>query len=115
PFAVLSESLVAGILADEVKVLIRSRPYSEYAKQAILMGTEGHAHALYVEGFPKKMSINDAKKLEHGLSDDELATLGEGDVWVYRPRVLKRFEPAQEVRAREAVGPYIHDAELIDV
>lgn len=116
PFATLSESLVAGLLADEVKVLIRSRPYSEYARQAILMGTEEKAHALYVEGFPEKMAIEDAQKLEHGLSDDEWKALvgDQENVWVYHPRILKRFEPARAIRARKAAGPYIHDAELME-
>jgi phosphoribosyl 1,2-cyclic phosphodiesterase len=116
PFASLSESLVAGLLTDKVKVLIRTKPYSEYARQAILMGTEGKAHALYVEGFPEKMAVKDARELEHGLSDDEWKALvgDQENVWVYHPRILKRFEPAREIRARESAGPYIHDAELIE-
>jgi len=116
PFAALSESLVEGLLADEVKVLIRAKPYSEYAKQAILMGSEDKAYALYVEGFPEKMTVKDAQKLEHGLSDDEWKALAgdQENVWVYHPRILKRFEPAREIRARDSVGPYIHDAELIE-
>lgn len=116
PFAALSESLVAALLADEVKVIIRSKPYSEYAKQAILMGSKEKAYGLYVEGFPEKMSVEDAQKLEHGLSDAEWKALAgdQKDVWVYHPRILKRFEPAREIQARDAVGPYIHDAELIE-
>ncbi|GAH44284.1 unnamed protein product, partial [marine sediment metagenome] len=53
---------------------------------------------------------------EHGLSDDEWKTLAgdQKDVWVYHPRILKRFEPAREIQARDSVGPYIHDAELIE-
>ena len=58
------------------------------------------------------MSVAEAGKLEHGLSDEELAAF-EGDVWVYHPRILNRFEPAKEIRADKIAGPYIHDAELI--
>ncbi len=114
PLAVLPEHIVKGLISNEVKVLIRSKPYSEYAKQAILLGCDGLAHGLYVEGFPEKMSLMEAKKLKHGLSDKEWAVLEGPDVWVYHPRILKRFEPAKEVRADKIAGAYIHDAELIE-
>ncbi len=111
PLAVFPEHIVKGLISNEIKVIIRAKPYSEYAKQAILLGCEEKAHALYVEGFPEKISIAEAGKLEHGLSDEELAVY-EGDVWVYHPRILKRFEPAKEIRAAKIAGAYIHDAEI---
>ncbi|GAF69492.1 unnamed protein product, partial [marine sediment metagenome] len=72
-------------------------------------------YALYVEGFPEKTAAKDAKELKHGLSEKEWKELiGDQDmVWLYHPRILKRFEPAREVRAGQIAGPYIHDAEMI--
>jgi len=117
PLAVLPQRLLKGLLSNEINVLLRSKPYSEYAKQAILMGTEELAYALYVEGFPKKMSIEEAVKLKHGISDEawEIETKELDSVWVYYPRILKRFEPPRTVRVTETLaGPYLHDAELIE-
>lgn len=115
PLAVFPKHLIGGLLSGDVDVIVRMKPYSEYAKQAILLGNEEQVYALYVEGFPEKVAAEDAKGLKHGLSEKEWkALIGDQDtVWLYHPRILKRFEPAREVRAGKIAGPYIHDAEMI--
>jgi len=114
PLAVFPEQLVDGLLSGDVDVIVRMKPYSEYAKQAILLGNESQVYALYVEGFPEKVAAKDAKDLKHGLSDKEWkALVGDQEtVWLYHPRILKRFEPAREMREGKVAGPYIHDAEM---
>uniref|UniRef100_A0A6M3M395 Putative DNA ligase domain protein n=1 Tax=viral metagenome TaxID=1070528 RepID=A0A6M3M395_9ZZZZ len=115
PMAVFPKHLVGGLLSGDVDVVVRMKPYSEYAKQAILLGNEAQVYALYVEGFPEKVAAKDAKDLKHGLSDKEWkALVGDQEtVWLYHPRILKRFEPAREMREGKVAGPYIHDAEMI--
>jgi phosphoribosyl 1,2-cyclic phosphodiesterase len=115
PLAVFPEAFIGGLLSGDIDVIVRMKPYSEYAKQAILLGNEEQVYALYVEGFPEKVAAEEVKGLKHGLSDKEWkALVGDQEtVWLYHPRILKRFEPAREVRAGKVAGPYIHDAEMI--
>jgi len=115
PLAVFPDQFIGGLLSGEIDIIVRTKPYSEYAKQAILLGNKDKAYALYVEGFPEKSSVQDAKNLKHGLSEKEWKDIigSQDTVWLYHPRILKRLEPAREVRAGQVAGPYIHDAEMI--
>jgi len=96
-------------------IIVRAKPYQEYAKQAIYLLGEDRIHALYVEGFPEgPFSAKTVKKKmakEHGMADEEWTErLGDAKkVWIYRPRVLKRYDEPKEFKVPDlVVGPYIH-------
>ena len=108
PMSQLSEVVATGLMTGEVEAIIRDKPYIEYSKQAILFGHGDKVLGLYVEGYPVKMTPEEAAKLRTGLEAGEL----KAPLWVYKPRVLRRFDPVKEIRGGQTVGPYIYDAEL---
>ena len=123
PSAVFPEKLARKIISGEVKIVIRTKPYSEYCKQAIyLVGEESETRnilGLYVEGFPEgPISADKVKtemKAEHGLSDAEWKKMiGDAkEVWIYHPRVLRHYEEPKTVRKTDVSGPYLHDTSIL--
>jgi len=111
PVAYHSEAIVEGLLNGSVEAVLRDKPYAEYSKQTIMFGTDKAVTGLYVEGYPEEMSHENAAVLKHGLTPSELNQFGES-VWVYTPRVLKRFDTPREMEKIDVSGPYIHDASL---
>lgn len=101
----------AEAIAAGDRVIVRAKPYQEYAKQAIFLLGGDKILGLFVEGFPEgPMPVEKAKKMEHGLSDKTWAEkfADVEQVWIYRPRMLKTFEHTREFRVPEALaGPYI--------
>ena len=105
-----AEALVKGLRT----VIVRAKPYQEYSKQAIYLLGDDRVFALYVEGFPEgpleAKKVRDELREEHGLSDEEwVEKFGEAKkVWIYRPRILKKYETPQNFRLPEhSSGPYI--------
>lgn len=105
-----AEALVKG----QRTVIVRAKPYQEYSKQAIYLLGDDKVFALYVEGFPEgplpAKKVRDELREDHGLSDEEwMEKFGEAKkVWIYRPRILKKFETPQDFRLPEHLsGPYI--------
>lgn len=101
-----------GIATGERKIIVRAKPYQEYAKQAIYLLGGDKVLGLYVEGFPEgPISVDKAKEMEHGLSEKEWTErfADVKQVWIYHPRMLKTFETTRDFRMPEALaGPYIH-------
>ncbi|GAF88538.1 unnamed protein product, partial [marine sediment metagenome] len=96
-------------------IVVRTKPYQKYAKQAIFLLGGGKIHALYVEGFPEGplpvKTVKEDMVKEHGMTDKEWTEkLGDAKkVWVYRPRILKHYEEPKEFKLPDlVVGPYIH-------
>lgn len=110
PMSQLSEAVAMGLMTGDIEAIIRDKPYIEYSKQAILFGYGETVLGLYVEGYPVKMTPEEASKLRTGIEANEL----KAPLWVYKPRVLRRFDPAKELRGGQVVGPYIYDAELVN-
>ena len=102
----------AGAIAAGNSIIVRDKPYQEYAKQAIYLLGGDQILGLYVEGFPEgPIAAEKAKAMEHGLSDEVWAERFEGveQVWIYKPRMLKSFENTRDFRLPESTfGPYIH-------
>lgn len=123
PSAVFPEKLARRIISGEIKIVVRTKPYSEYCKQAIyLVGEEGEVRnifGLYVEGFPEgPISADKVKtemKVEHGLNDAEWKKMiGDAkEVWIYRPRVLRHYEEPKAVKKTDISGPYLHDTSIL--
>jgi len=112
PVAHFSEEQAVGILEGEVEVVLRDKPYTEYSKQTIMFGTPEKVMGLYVEGYPEEMSKEDVRQLRHGLSSKEFNALPD-ELWVYKPRVLKRFDPGRELSTKvDTAGPYVYDEAL---
>uniref|UniRef100_A0A6M3M916 Putative DNA ligase domain protein n=1 Tax=viral metagenome TaxID=1070528 RepID=A0A6M3M916_9ZZZZ len=107
------------ILSGERKIIVRAKPYSEYARQVILLLDESNVHGLYIEGFPDgPIPAETVKemKVEHLMADAEWKKeIGDADnVWVYHPRVLKRFDPPRKYNPVTPAGPYIHDVKMLN-
>ena len=123
PSAVFPEKLARRIISGEIKIIVRTKPYSEYCKQAIyLVGEEGQTRnvlGLYVEGFPEgPIPVYNVKidmKAEHGLNDAEWKKMiGDAkEVWIYRPRVLRHYEEPKAVKETNVSGPYLHDTSIL--
>jgi len=111
PMSQLSKALAKGILDGSVEALVRDKPYTEYSKQAILFGYEDKILGLYVEGYPVEMTLEELSKLKLGVDPKKL----NAPFWVYKPRVLKQFDPVRVLASADVVGhPYIHEAELVE-
>jgi len=114
------DSKAANELLDgKRKIIVRNKPYSEYSRQVILLLSDDTAHALIIEGFPEgpypAEKVKSEMKDEHLMSDKEWKkAVGDSDkVWVYKPKVIKRFTPKRKFQPSKAAGPYIHDVKLI--
>lgn len=118
PGAVLSAKEAANLLSGEAKILVRTKPYIEYAKQAIYFIGSGKIFGLWVEGFPEgpypAEKVQKEMKEEHRLSEEEWKKLigNAKTVWIYRPRILKRYEPPKKISNEGITGPYIDDLKL---
>jgi len=119
--ALLPNKVVQALVSGEQIILVRTKPYTELAKQTILFGDENNLAGLYIEGFPEgPHSAEKVKQMksQHLLSDKEWKQLvGDAEnVWIYHPRALKVFDEAREYMADNSnkVGPYIHDVALIN-
>lgn len=113
----MSEKAAQELLSGQRKILVRSKPYSEYARQVILLLGD-KVHALFIEGFPEgPLDASKVKtmKSEHRMTEAEWKKeIGDvKKVWVYRPRILKRFEPPRDYESVEPAGPYIHDVKMM--
>lgn len=115
--AYFPEKVAQEIMTGKRTMIVRAKPYSEYARQVILLAGE-KIHALYIEGFPEgPLPAKTVKSLKdaHGMSEKEWKQqIGNSEkVWIYKPRILKRFNPPKEYFDAEAAGPYIHDLKMI--
>ena len=120
PGAKHTEAVAVDILEGKRTMIVRSKPYAEYAKRAIYLLTEDRVLGLYVEGYPEgpldaakvKSEMRDA----HGMSDEEwTAQLGDAEkVWVYNPRILKRAEPGKEYEPPKIETAFIHNVKMRD-
>lgn len=105
----------------EGKIIVRAKPYQEYAKQAIYFLGDTRALGIYVEGYPEgplsAEKVRTEMGEEHGLSEGEWKQqLGDAEqVWIYRPRILKKFEEPKECRQPEyTIGPYIPNVKVME-
>ncbi|MCW3992547.1 MAG: MBL fold metallo-hydrolase, partial [Candidatus Bathyarchaeota archaeon] len=119
PGARYSSKIASGILNGERKIIVRAKPYQEYARQAIYLLGEDQIYGLYVEGFPEGPypadKVRKEMRDEHGLSDKEWKEMiGDGpQVWIYRPRILFKHPEPRGYRDPEfMIGPYVHDVRL---
>lgn len=107
------------ITTGESKIIVRAKPYQEYAKQAIYLLGGDKILGLYVEGYPEgPIPVEKAKEMEHGLSEKEWNTRFSDakEVWIYEPRMLKTFEQARGFRVPEMIiGPYINHVKAQEV
>ena len=115
--AYFSDKVAREIMEGKRSILVRTKPYSEYARQVILLAGD-KVHALYIEGFPEgPFPADEVKSMKdkHGMSNAEWKKkIGSAEkVWIYKPRVLKRFNPPKEYLEAEPAGPYIHDLKMI--
>lgn len=114
--AYFPEEVAKDILEGKRTMIVRKKPYSEYARQVILLVGD-KVHALYIEGFPEgPLPAEQVKSMDgHGMTDAEWEKeVGSAEkVWIYKPRVLKRFTPPKEYFEAEPAGPYIHDVKMI--
>ncbi|MBW1933775.1 MAG: hypothetical protein JRI56_12470, partial [Deltaproteobacteria bacterium] len=113
------EKVVKELLEGDRKILVRAKPYSEYARQTILLLGEDEVYGLYIEGFPEgplPAELVKEMKDEHLMTAAEWKKeIGDADkVWIYRPRILRRFEPTKKYKPAKAAGPYIHEVKILD-
>jgi len=115
--AYFSEKTAQELMNGERKILVRIKPYSEYARQTILLLGE-KVHALFIEGFPEgPLDAAKVKELkdQHRMTEAEWKKeIGAADkVWIYHPRILKRLEPPRQYQPAAPAGPYIHDVKMM--
>jgi phosphoribosyl 1,2-cyclic phosphodiesterase len=100
PSAVLPKRLAEKVANGEVDVILRAKPYQEYSKQVIYLVGGTELIAIMVEGLPEgPITAKEAKAMEHGMNEAEWKRMvGDSEkVWVYRPKIIKRYEPPREV------------------
>ena len=112
PGAILSSKMAKRLVNGEKIILVREKPYAEFATTAIYFGDNEVIYGFYVEGHPEGPYSAEKVKVDlqdqHGLSSSEWEQqLGEADsVWVYRPRVLKVFPEFRRFQEGNRIGPY---------
>jgi len=121
PGARFTSEMAARIASGECKMIVRNKPYQEYATQAIYLLGSNAVFGFYVEGFPEgplpAEKVRAEMRQEHGLSDEEWGKQFSDvkEVWIYRPRVLKKFDAPKEYRQPDYfVGPYIPNVKVGD-
>ena len=115
PGARFPEEAAAAICTGARSIIVRVKPYQEYAKQAIYLVGDG-VHALYVEGYPEgplpAQQVKTEMREEHGMSDAEWKReIGDAEsVYIYHPRMLEKFDSPRAYKKPEySAGPYIHN------
>jgi len=117
--AYYSAKTVQQLLDGDRKIIVRSKPYSEYARQVVLLLDENTVRGIYIEGFPDgPLTAETVKKMrdEHLMTGPEWKKeIGDADkVWIYHPRILKRFDPSRKYKPVIPAGPYVHDVKMLD-
>ena len=119
PGARFAPETAARIASGESKIIVRNKPYQEYAKQAIYLLGGDMVFGFYVEGFPEgplsAEKVRTEMRQEHGLNDEEWKQqFGDAkEVWVYHPRVLKKLDMPKEYRKPDYfIGPYIPNVKV---
>lgn len=118
PGAIHSTSLAKRLVNGEKVILIRKKPYAEFASRAIYFGDDKFLYGLYVEGYPEgpfsAAKVKTEMRNGHGFSDSEWEKEfgGIDTVWTYRPRVLKLFPEPRQYRSSEMIGPYGYDIDV---
>lgn len=118
PGAKHSKQIAEDLLEGKRTMIVRDKPYSEYAKQAVYLLSDDSILGLYVEGYPE--GPHDANKVrremrdEHGMTDEEWRKelAGAEEVWIYRPRILRRTEEDKKYEIPKTETPFIHDVKL---
>lgn len=118
PGAKHSNQIAEDLLEGKRTMIVRDKPYSEYAKQAVYLLNEDSVLGLYVEGYPD--GPYDASKVrkemrdEHGISDEEWSEQlgGAEKVWIYHPRILRRSDVETKYEPPKIETPFIHDVKL---
>ena len=111
--------IAEDLLEGKRIMMVRVKPYSEYAKQAIYLLSEDEVLGLYVEGYPE--GPHDAAKVktemrdEHGMSDEEWQTqIGDAEkVWIYKPRIIEKADSAKKYDPPKNETPFIHDVKIL--
>ena len=118
PGAKHPEAIAVDLLEGKRTMIVRAKPYSEYAKRAIFLLTESQVLGLYVEGYPEgpldAVKVKSEMRDAHGMSDEEwTAQLGDAEnVWIYNPRILKRAKPGKEYEPPKLETTFIHSVKL---
>jgi len=118
PGAKHSTPIAKDLLEEKRTMIVREKPYSEYAKQAIYLLGEVKVFGLYVEGYPEgpydAAKVKTEMRDEHGMSDEEWqAQIGDAEkVWIYRPRIIKKADAVREYESPKTETPFIHDVKI---
>jgi len=121
PGARHSTPIAQDLLEGKRTIIVREKPYSEYAKQAIYLLGEDEVFGLYVEGYPEgpydAAKVKTEMRNEHGMSDEEWQTqVGDAEkVWIYRPRIIKKADTVREYESPKTETPFIHDVKIREV
>ncbi|MCK4697988.1 MAG: hypothetical protein KAT53_06775, partial [Dehalococcoidia bacterium] len=112
-------SMAEDLLEGKRTMMVRAKPYSEYAKQAIYLLSETDILGLYVEGYPEgpyeASKVRVEMRDEHGIADDEWQIqLGEAEkVWIYKPRIINKIDPVRSYEPPKTEIPFIHNVKIL--
>lgn len=111
--------MAEDLLEGKRTMMVRAKPYSEYAKQAIYLLSETDVLGLYVEGYPEgpyeASKVRVEMRDEHGMADDEWQIqLGEAEkVWIYKPRIISKIDPVKGYESPKTEIPFIHNVKIL--